>query len=220
MRGCRRPWPSCALQADGAEVHLAVVRDTSAAARLARSCTGLLIHGPLAAPEALATELLDYARRRRDGERHHDGQGPHLGLGPRDAGLLRGAGNDRAGKTRRSWRGTGFVEVVRDSRDGRHLLLEINPRLSGSIHLCLACGPNLAAGCCRVALGLPVQSAGGWPSGRRARRDLFHMVSARAWLPMRDPRSLPPYRILGEPRAFAAACAGRLRAGWPRPDQP
>ena len=46
------------------------------------------------------------------------------------------------------------------------------------------------------------------------------MVSARAWLPMLDPRNLPPYRILGEPRAFAADCAGRLRAGLPRPDQP
>ncbi len=40
------------------------------------------------------------------------------------------------------WRGTAFVEVVRDRRDGRLKLLEINPRLSGSIHLCLACGPQ------------------------------------------------------------------------------
>ena len=54
------------------------------------------------------------------------------------------------------WRGTAFVEVVRDRRDGVVKLLEINPRLSGSIHLCLAVGPNLAAAACRVALGLPV----------------------------------------------------------------
>lgn len=115
------------------------------------------------------------------------------------------------------WRGTGFVEVVRDARDGRYKLLEINPRLSGSVHLCLACGPNLAAGACRVALGLPLAEAGGYPSGRRARRDLFHMAAARAWLPLLDPRNLPPYRILGEPLPFAAACAGRLRA-WVRRD--
>lgn len=365
-----------ALRADGAAVHLAMARGAVGAARYARGCAGLLMHGSLEAPEALATDVLDYARRRRidvvlpltdaatatldrirsllDGQvalaipppeaiaatmdkgrtlamardapgtfdvpatiepERPDDVDPNLVASwpvlvkPRDADGARGIQLvarpdelrpvyaavhrqfprplvqsridyvpgakaqlyylfDRSGVlrarfmqrvlreaasivgpegTRRrggisllwesafdadllergarllasaNWRGTGFVEVVRDSRDGRHLLLEINPRLSGSIHLCLACGPNLAAGCCRVALGLPVQLADGWPTGRRARRDPFHMISNRAWLPLLDPRNLPPYRLLGEPMAFAAACAGRLRTRFQRPDQP
>ena len=111
------------------------------------------------------------------------------------------------------WRGTAFVELVRDSRDGRYKLLEFNPWLSDSIHLCLACGPNLAAGTCRVALGLPVDPVQDFPVGRRAKLDLFHMITARAWLPLLDPRNRPPYRPLVEPLPFAAARVGRLRAG-------
>ena len=111
------------------------------------------------------------------------------------------------------WRGTAFVEVVRDRRDGVVKLLEINPRLSGSIHLCLAVGPNLAAGACRVALGLPVAAEWDFAVGRRARRDLSHLVTARAWRLMLDRGNLPPYRLLADPLPVAAASMGRLGRG-------
>lgn len=113
-------------------------------------------------------------------------------------------------------RGTAFVEVIRDERDGRLKLLEINPRLSGSIQLCLRRGPNLASGACRVALGQTPPLQLDFPRGLRARRDALHMMEAREWLPLLDPRFRPPNSVLTDPVPFAAAVAGRLGTGAKR----
>jgi predicted ATP-grasp superfamily ATP-dependent carboligase len=57
---------------------------------------------------------------------------------------------------RLGWQGFGFLELVRDSRDGTVKIMEINPRLSGTISLPLAQGVDFAYDACCVALGLDV----------------------------------------------------------------
>ena len=52
------------------------------------------------------------------------------------------------------WEGFGFLELVRDQRDGMLKILEINPRLSGTIALALEQGVDFAYDACCVANGL------------------------------------------------------------------
>jgi predicted ATP-grasp superfamily ATP-dependent carboligase len=94
------------------------------------------------------------------------------------------------------WHGVAMVEFKRDSRDGRFRLMEINPKLWGSLDLSIAAGvdfPTLAA---EMALGRLDGAAPGYRTGVRFRwvfDDLMHVAarpgSLRAFLrDFRDPR--------------------------------
>ena len=52
-----------------------------------------------------------------------------------------------------NWHGLAMVEFRRDSRDGEFKLMEINPKLWGSLDLALAAGADFPGDLCRMALG-------------------------------------------------------------------
>jgi predicted ATP-grasp superfamily ATP-dependent carboligase len=52
-----------------------------------------------------------------------------------------------------SWHGIAMVEFRRDSRDGQFKLIEVNPKLWGSLDLALAAGADFPGDLCRMALG-------------------------------------------------------------------
>lgn len=52
-----------------------------------------------------------------------------------------------------SWHGVAMVEVRRDSRDGEFKLIEVNPKLWGSLDLALAAGADFPGDLCRMAVG-------------------------------------------------------------------
>ena len=84
---------------------------------------------------------------------------------------------------------------------------------SNSIHLCLANGPNLAAGACRVALGRPVTRQPDFLVGLRALYAAGHLLSARERVRFLDPRCRAPDGAIADKLLYAAACAAKLRAG-------
>lgn len=67
------------------------------------------------------------------------------------------------------WRGAAMVEFRRDRRDGRDVLMEINPRLWGALPLALRAGVNVPDLMCRWALGDRLGSAPGYRAGIRLR---------------------------------------------------
>lgn len=51
------------------------------------------------------------------------------------------------------WRGAADVDLIQDPRDGKAKILEINPRLSGSVKIVLNAGVNIAEQIVQLALG-------------------------------------------------------------------
>lgn len=74
------------------------------------------------------------------------------------------------------WRGFGFIECVRDRRDGQVKLLEINARLSGTIALPLRCGVDFAHDACLVALGKTPPRVVDYAVGARTQHWLFTLA--------------------------------------------
>jgi predicted ATP-grasp superfamily ATP-dependent carboligase len=74
------------------------------------------------------------------------------------------------------WRGPAEAEFKIDERDGRAMLLEINPRFSGAIQFPLACGVDLPGLLCRTALGerLPRADGASYDAG-------VHYVDVMRW---------------------------------------
>jgi len=52
-----------------------------------------------------------------------------------------------------SWHGVAMAEFRHDSRDGQFKLIEVNPKLWGSLDLALTAGADFPGDLCRMALG-------------------------------------------------------------------
>jgi len=74
------------------------------------------------------------------------------------------------------WQGFGFVECVRDQNDGKWKLMEINPRLSGTIALPLTHGVDFAYGAYLVALGKTPLTVLEYQVGVKAKHTLSSLV--------------------------------------------
>jgi predicted ATP-grasp superfamily ATP-dependent carboligase len=89
--------------------------------------------------------------------------------------------------------GPAMFEFRRDRRTGQWVLLEVNPRLWGSLPLALAAGADFPAALCELYLGGSVPAAGDYRVGV-VRRGLFaeyHRIVAEAEL-----SGKPPWRFL------------------------
>ncbi len=64
--------------------------------------------------------------------------------------------------------GCSMVEFRRDS-EGRPVLMEVNPRMGGSVSLAIRCGINFPALCYAWALGKPLSQVKSYPVGKRSR---------------------------------------------------
>lgn len=125
-----------------------------------------------------------------------------------------------------SWHGLAMVEFKRDRRDGTYKLMEVNPKLWGSLALAIAAGVDFPRLAVELALGRPVV---GTPYRVGARfqwmfRDLLHAAARPRDLPrwladVVDPRvqtdvSLrDPLPHLAEARATAVDVFRRMRTG-------
>ncbi|MFQ5600083.1 MAG: ATP-grasp domain-containing protein [Candidatus Krumholzibacteriia bacterium] len=67
------------------------------------------------------------------------------------------------------WHGLGMAEWRRDTRNGRFVLMEINPRLVGSTDLAIRCGVDLPVLACRMLLDGDVPPVLEYPTGVRMR---------------------------------------------------
>jgi D-aspartate ligase len=83
-------------------------------------------------------------------------------------------------------RGIGTVEFKQDARDGRLVLIECNPRLTGSNELVRNCGIEVAEIAYRRLVGAPVPAVPGY------RRPVYE------WYPIEDLRAMLAYRRDGE----------------------
>jgi len=116
------------------------------------------------------------------------------------------------------WQGFGFVEFVRDTRTGVYSLMEINPRLSGTVGLPLSQGLDFAYDACRVALGLEIETRSGCRAGVQAKHLLRGLLDAvQNGQPSRlvqilDPRRIDSVPPLAEPLAYLAVLRSLLTA--------
>lgn len=54
------------------------------------------------------------------------------------------------------WRGAADIDLIQDPRDGKAKIMEINPRVSGSVKVVLNAGVNIAEQIVQLAIGKPV----------------------------------------------------------------
>ncbi len=120
-----------------------------------------------------------------------------------------------------NWRGIAEVEWMRDPRDGRLKLMEINPRYWNSLHLAIQSGIDFPSMHYRLILGERVHPVSTYAVGQMARNllpgDLLHAMSTRRLRSLNPPLIGTAGRpveddILSwqDPMAtvgFAAACA-------------
>lgn len=57
-----------------------------------------------------------------------------------------------------NWRGYADIDLIQDPRDGLAKIMEINPRITGSVKICYAAGVNFSRQIVEDYLGLPVTS--------------------------------------------------------------
>jgi D-aspartate ligase len=125
------------------------------------------------------------------------------------------------------YHGISQVEVKRDPRDGRDVLIEVNPRSWLWISLATAVGVNLPALCFSDALGLATRPRLGHRSGKRWTLAAKHLVASPReirrgqWTATQFARSIRPPIVDGvidprDPRPTLAMLerrTGRLRRG-------
>jgi predicted ATP-grasp superfamily ATP-dependent carboligase len=79
------------------------------------------------------------------------------------------------------WYGLADVEFMEDSRTGKVLLLEVDPRFWASIQLAIACGVDFPYLLCRLARGKRIDEVHTYSVGRRCRwvlpGDLLHFMA-------------------------------------------
>lgn len=110
------------------------------------------------------------------------------------------------------WRGLAMVECKRDAVTGRHVIMEVNGRLWGSLQLAIDAGVDFPALLVRSALGQAVSQASAYRTGVRTRwfwGDLDHLYLYLTRTG-RGPDSAAPSR-LGALAAFLAYRPGRDR---------
>ncbi|MGE3295193.1 MAG: ATP-grasp domain-containing protein [Geminicoccaceae bacterium] len=118
------------------------------------------------------------------------------------------------------WRGYGFIECVRDQRTGEPRLIEINPRLAGTIALPLQQGVNFAFDACLVALGHDPPARPAYRTGARGKRDAWTLLGSRqprAVLAALDPRYDPPVSIWRDPEPAFRELLRLVGKRWPAP---
>ncbi len=67
------------------------------------------------------------------------------------------------------WRGYGDVDLIQDPRDGVAKIMEVNPRVTGSVKICFDVGVDFARQIVEDALNLPITTYPGHELGRRLR---------------------------------------------------
>lgn len=67
------------------------------------------------------------------------------------------------------WRGYADIDLIQDPRDGVAKIMEINPRITGSVKICYACGVNFSEQILQDYLGLPVTEYMDYPEGQYLR---------------------------------------------------
>jgi D-aspartate ligase len=68
-----------------------------------------------------------------------------------------------------NWRGAADIDLIQDPRDGVAKIMEINPRVSGSVKICFISGVDLARQMLELAYGQPVTKYDKYRSGQRLR---------------------------------------------------
>ena len=68
-----------------------------------------------------------------------------------------------------NWRGAADIDLIQDPRDGKAKIMEINPRVSGSVKICFIAGVNQARQMLELAYNLPVTKYDGYKLGKRLR---------------------------------------------------
>ncbi len=158
------------------------------------------------------------AQRFHEGEEYDvvavgDGRGGMVGAVPMKKLLLSDKGKGWAGvavsdpalleAARRffaatSWRGPCELEILR-ARDGRYLLIEVNPRFPAWCHLATGAGQNLPWAVARLAAGQPVAAMTGFQAGT-----LFVRISLDQLASMDDLQALATTGALARPGALHA----------------
>lgn len=115
------------------------------------------------------------------------------GVAVRDPELLEAARRFFAAT---SWRGPCELEVLR-ARDGRWLLIEVNPRFPAWCHLATGAGQNLPWAVARLAAGLPVAPMTDFTAGT-----LFVRISIDQIASMDDLQALATAGALARPGAL------------------
>lgn len=67
------------------------------------------------------------------------------------------------------WRGAADIDLIQDPRDQTAKIMEINPRVSGSVKICFASGVDQAKQMLEMAYGQPVTKYGTYKIGQRLR---------------------------------------------------
>jgi predicted ATP-grasp superfamily ATP-dependent carboligase len=120
------------------------------------------------------------------------------------------------------WRGVCMIEFKVDARDGRPVLMELNPRFWGSLELAIASGVDFPWLLYQLALGEAPEAQSSYRLGVRSRWELGDLDHLLIRLRNRGGRDLPsgaPSR-LGALLAFLDPFAGRpevFRLGDPGP---
>ena len=82
---------------------------------------------------------------------------------------------------RLGWHGPAMVEFKKDRRDGRYVLVEINPKLWGSLDLAIASGVDFPWLICRMAMDGDIEPVTEYRTGVKFRwvfpEDLFHALT-------------------------------------------
>jgi predicted ATP-grasp superfamily ATP-dependent carboligase len=87
-----------------------------------------------------------------------------------------------------AWHGVAMVEFRHDSRDGEFKLIEVNPKLWGSLDLALAAGADFPGDLCRMALNKNLEFSGAYDGNLRFHwplsisGELYHLKSRPASL--------------------------------------
>ena len=68
-----------------------------------------------------------------------------------------------------NWRGYADIDLIQDPRDGVAKIMEINPRITGSVKICYACGVNFSEQILQDYLGMPVTEYMYYPEGQYLR---------------------------------------------------
>jgi predicted ATP-grasp superfamily ATP-dependent carboligase len=80
------------------------------------------------------------------------------------------------------WQGCADIDLIRDPRDGVAKIMEINPRVSGSVKICFVAGVDQARQILESAKGIPVTEYHTYRKGVRLRAmhtDLLWFISSR-----------------------------------------
>ena len=80
------------------------------------------------------------------------------------------------------WRGYADIDLIQDPRDNTAKIMEINPRITGSVKICYACGINFSEQILQDYLDIPVSEYMDYPEGQYLRyihTDLLWFIKSK-----------------------------------------